>query len=677
MDADGANQVRIYTDIINFPLCCDHHYSNPAWQPVPQVPNTYIISGRITDNNNAGVSGAVVNLSGTTNASTTTDHSGNYSFSALAPGGNYTVSPSMLARRFLPPNRTFTNLSSNQVGNFTVSRICIGVLCAQNGKIAFTRSGEIWTMNADGSNQSNITNNPAFDGGADWSPDGVKIAFISNRDGNDEIYRKNSEDDLNPTRLTNNAASDSSPRHSPDGASIVFVSNRDGNNEIYKMNADGSNQVRLTNSTDHDSSASFSPDGRKILWVRQHATSPFGFSLFTMNPDGSNQLPLSGPHNFAVSPSYSPDGTKILLVWGSDVTQQTIYTMNADGTGLAQSGIGRSQPAWSPDGTKVVHNCCFFQGPQFSNGLFVSNLAGPLGQRMTSDGNNESSPDWQPIPVQRRTAFDYDGDSRADISFFRGEGGFWWQARSTGPVVAPQWGIATDVLTPADYDGDLKTDIAVWRESDATFYALNSFDLTVRIEQFGITGDIPTGGDFDGDGKADIAVYRSGAQSFFYYRASMGNPQKDITFVPWGTTGDKPVVGDFDGDARTDVGVFRPSANTWYVRKSGDGQLLAAYFGAATDLLVPADYDGDGKTDIAVFRQGIWYLLRSALGFGEFQWGTDKDIPAPADYDGDGKADATIYRQGTWWILKSQTGTAEGHPFGGAGDKPIPSAYVR
>ena len=79
-----------------------------------------------------------------------------------------------------------------------------------------------------------------------------KIAFVSQRDGNDEIYTMNA-DGSNVQRLTSDPIgspnSDLSPTWSPDGTRIAFVSNRDGNYEIYVMNADGSNQQRLTSST--------------------------------------------------------------------------------------------------------------------------------------------------------------------------------------------------------------------------------------------------------------------------------------------------------------------------------------------------------------------------------------------------------------------------------------------
>ncbi len=100
-------------------------------------------------------------------------------------------------------------------------------------------------MDANGKNQRNLTKHPADDTMAAWSFDGKRIAFISNRDGNWEIYVMNA-DGSNPTRLTNNDVEDSFPAWSPDNAHIVYASKRDGKYQLFVMDDDGGNQTQLT-----------------------------------------------------------------------------------------------------------------------------------------------------------------------------------------------------------------------------------------------------------------------------------------------------------------------------------------------------------------------------------------------------------------------------------------------
>jgi len=111
---------------------------------------------------------------------------------------------------------------------------------------------EIYWMNADGSNKTRVTNNPARDSYPAFSPDGQTIAFMTDRDGDREIYSC----DLNGGNLKNltqrHDSTDQVPYYSPDGKRISFISYRDGNGEIYVMNADGSNQTRITNDPAQD-----------------------------------------------------------------------------------------------------------------------------------------------------------------------------------------------------------------------------------------------------------------------------------------------------------------------------------------------------------------------------------------------------------------------------------------
>jgi hypothetical protein len=179
------------------------------------------------------------------------------------------------------------NLTNNLNSNLETA------MPSDGSKIAFCSfdpDAEIYVMNPDGSNQVNLTNNTTItDTDPFFSPDGTKIAFRSNRDGNEEIYVM-SVDGSNPTRLTDTLALEELPAFSPDGGKIVFVSARDGNSEIYVMNADGSNQVRLTNNTATERHPTFSPDGSQIAFVSDRDGNN---EIYLMNADGSNPVRLT------------------------------------------------------------------------------------------------------------------------------------------------------------------------------------------------------------------------------------------------------------------------------------------------------------------------------------------------------------------------------------------------
>src|SRR5687768_10024527 len=93
-----------------------------------------------------------------------------------------------------------------------------------------------------------------------------EIAFYSDRDGDREIYIMKG-DGTGLRQLTFNEGEDLDPTWSPDGSKIAFMSDRDGGAwEIYVMNADGSGQTRLTNNLFMDTRPSWSPDGTRIAW---------------------------------------------------------------------------------------------------------------------------------------------------------------------------------------------------------------------------------------------------------------------------------------------------------------------------------------------------------------------------------------------------------------------------
>lgn len=110
-----------------------------------------------------------------------------------------------------------------------------------------------------------LTTNTASDTTPSLSPDGTRIAFTNNRDGNNEIYMMNT-DRTSATRLTNNPAGDDAPAYSLDGR-IGFVRFENANRDVYLMNANVTDQTRLTNHLAVDLMPTFSPDGTKIAFT--------------------------------------------------------------------------------------------------------------------------------------------------------------------------------------------------------------------------------------------------------------------------------------------------------------------------------------------------------------------------------------------------------------------------
>ena len=89
-------------------------------------------------------------------------------------------------------------------------------------------------MDADGSNVRRLTSHRAMDYWPVWSPDGKRLAFTSNRDGNYEIYVMNA-DGTGLRNLTRHRGQDNYATWSPDGKRLAFISNRDGGHDVYVM----------------------------------------------------------------------------------------------------------------------------------------------------------------------------------------------------------------------------------------------------------------------------------------------------------------------------------------------------------------------------------------------------------------------------------------------------------
>ena len=152
------------------------------------------------------------------------------------------------------------------------------------------------------------------------------IAFVSDRDGNNEIYVMRS-DGSELQNLTNHEASDTAPSWSPEGARIAFVSTREGSDQVYLMNADGTEVKKLTDMPYKKNMTSWSPDGKQIAFGVGEAT-------YVVSVRGGDAEKLMD----GMGPSWSPDG-KMMALWRGQIPM--IWLADPDGSNARALVSGR------------------------------------------------------------------------------------------------------------------------------------------------------------------------------------------------------------------------------------------------------------------------------------------------------------------------------------------------
>lgn len=190
-----------------------------------------------------------------------------------------------------------------------------------------------------------------------WSPNGTRIAFSWYANGRGQIYTMD-QDGSDVANISNNSYCDRSPTWSPDGSQIAFLSDRNGNWEIYVMDADGSSQKWLTESPGLKANPRWSPDGKYIAFENDCDGDT---DIFVMNANGSDQRSVTKMPGHELDPRWSPDATRI--AFSATGFQRNIMVIGVDGTSprtVLRHCNNVGSPCWSPDGKRIA---TAFRGP--------------------------------------------------------------------------------------------------------------------------------------------------------------------------------------------------------------------------------------------------------------------------------------------------------------------------
>ncbi len=254
---------------------------------------------------------------------------------------------------------------------------------------------EIYIADYDGANPRRITTTTTLNITPVWAPDGQAIAYTSYRPGAGTSYGTFQDLVISWLYLgkrddpTHGSPSNQNylPAWSPDGSKLAFTSNRDGNPEIYVMNRDGSGLRRMTNNPSIDVTPTWSPNGNQIAWVSDRTGSP---KIYVMNADGTGQRLLIS--DYCDRPTWSTEPFNEIAYAartgpGYDIK---IYDFASGETHKITDGIGSNEsPAFSPNGRHIA----FTSTRSGKSEIFTVDRDGNNLRQITREGNNKF-PNW-------------------------------------------------------------------------------------------------------------------------------------------------------------------------------------------------------------------------------------------------------------------------------------------
>ncbi len=266
---------------------------------------------------------------------------------------------------------------------------------------------EINTLQSDGSNHAVLLSEPMLVIGLESSPDGKQIAFwgcpgsLANdcTPGEDLDVWVVNWDGSNLSNLTEeSAANDSHPEWSPDSQQLIFDSDRSGNPQLYIMNADGSTPRAITDVSGQNTEPKWSPDGRWIAYhCRQVSETGIETRICVISPDGQPAGELIAGTTPVWSPVGLEGGLRLAFLCFHE-SHSDICVAWPDGSGLTNltdSLADEHSPAWSPDGNWLVFVSS--RGDDIDIYKVCAFCAGELAAvRLTDEPRAAGHPAWSP-----------------------------------------------------------------------------------------------------------------------------------------------------------------------------------------------------------------------------------------------------------------------------------------
>ncbi len=225
-------------------------------------------------------------------------------------------------------------------------------------KIAFmsNREGnyELYVMNPDGSDLVNLTGNEAQDGMPSWSRKLRSIAFLSSRDTETlSLYRMDASGKKLIALAEDMPIIPVAPFWSPNGDWLAFDSGASGQSDIYLVEIRTGNVRNLTNDLSANRFSDWSPDSKFVLFTSTREDRP---ALYVTPVDGSQTTRLTDIEYSSALADWSPDGKKIAFTSEHDGNVD-IYLMDTNGENVTRVTTSEGFdgfPVWSPDGKQIA-----------------------------------------------------------------------------------------------------------------------------------------------------------------------------------------------------------------------------------------------------------------------------------------------------------------------------------